>query len=249
MSFVIIYKLIGDDIIFELNNVFNNFNLEIKQGSFISIIGPIASGKTSLLEEIYKRFSDDYIVSIIKDEEEFTKETVEEELIYRLEKYNVSKNEIKSRIKRVLNGLSIYELLHKEIKTLTVIDKERLSLALGLVINPEILLLDNPFPCFNRTEEEKIYKLLRNLSNKGMTIIITTTNAEECLITDKVLIINNFQKIAYDKPTRILNDESLLKKNGMDMPFMMDLSSKLKTYGLISKNINDPERMVDVLWN
>ena len=116
------------------------------------------------------------------------------------------------------------------------------------MINPDILLLDNPFPCFNRTEEENIYKLLRNLSNKGMTIIITTTNTEECLITDKVLIINKFKKIAFDKPTRILNDESLLKKNGLDMPFMMDLSSKLKTYGLIDKNINNPERMVDILW-
>ncbi len=81
-----------------------------------------------------------------------------------------------------------------------------------------------------------------------MTIIITTTNSEECLITDKVLLINKFNKIAYDRPIKILNNESLLKKNGIEMPFMIDLSFKLRTYGLIDKNINDPERMVDILW-
>lgn len=147
-----------------------------------------------------------------------------------------------------MNTLNIYELLDKEINNLTVIDKERLSLAIGLIINPDILLLDNPFPCFSRKEEENMYKALRNLSNKGMTIIITTTNSEECLITDKVLLINKFNKIAYDRPTKILNNESLLKKNGIEMPFMIDLSSKLRAYGLIDKNINDPERMVDILW-
>ena len=42
--------------------VLNGVNLEIKKGSFISIIGPIASGKTSLLKEIYNKFNKDYIV-------------------------------------------------------------------------------------------------------------------------------------------------------------------------------------------
>lgn len=169
-------------------------------------------------------------------------------MVYRLEKYDVSKNEIKSRIKRVLNTLDIINLLNCNVDSLTIIDKERLSLALGLIVNPDILLLDNPFPCFNRREEEKLYQRLKNLSNKGMTIIITTMNSEECLLTDKVLIINNFKKIVFDRPTKVLNDENLLRKNGIEMPFIYDLSSKLKTYGIIEKNINDPERMVDILW-
>ncbi len=234
--------------IYKLSNLLNNFDLEIKKGSFIVITGPIASGKTTILTEINNQMHEKYKLSIMLDNPDYHFPTLKEELANVLNECAIPKKEIKARIKRVLKKFNIYEYMYSNIHDLSLVDKQRFNLALSTITNPDLLLLDNPFVNFSLIEEKDIINYLKNLCHKGMTIVITTHNPEECLIADKLLIVNKFNKVIYDKPSRIFSNSNILKKINIELPFMVDLSLKLKFYNLVKKIEIDMESMVDDLW-
>lgn len=182
------------------------------------------------------------------DDYHYNRQTLKEEIILLLENYNVPKKEIKSRIKRVLKRFNLYDYIYSDIADLSLIDKKRFNLALSIISNPDILLLDNPFINFSLNEETAIIEYLKSLCHKGKTIIITTHNPEELLYADKILVLNQMKKVVYDKPSRIFSDSNIIKKINVELPFMVDLSLKLKFYDLISKIEMDMESMVNTLW-
>ena len=81
-----------------------------------------------------------------------------------------------------------------------------------------------------------------------MTIIYTTIHLEESVYSDYLYFINNNKIVLEGKPLDILQKDNIINKIGLELPFMVDLSVKLKDYELIKDLELDPERMVDNLW-
>ena len=82
----------------------------------------------------------------------------------------------------------------------------------------------------------------------NLTIIQTSINLEDSLTTDYLYIINNGEIALEGKPIEVLTNDNIINKIGLNLPFMVDLSVKLKDYDLLDKIILDKDRMVEELW-
>ena len=151
--------------------------------------------------------------------------------------------------------LSIYDLtlsktkeLCKEIvdkKHKTVTEQNLLNILIAINLKPEILILDDVLNNIDLNIKKEIIELIKK---KKITLINITNNMEESLYTDNIIILNDGKIVANSKTMTILKKEKLLKQNKLTLPFMIDLSNKLKFYDLIDEQITDMNEMVDTIW-
>lgn len=251
-----------------LNNKFlKNINLNIKKNTFNTIIGPSGSGKTSLVKalvgideyegnivinnlelkkENLKKIRENIGIVLENVNDTFIGETVKEDLIFTLENRNLENTEINNRIEEITKLLKIENLLDYSIEHLSGGEKVLIALANALIIKPQILILDNSFSSLDGIISEKIFKFLKK--QKKLTIINITTNVEECLYGENTIVMNDGNIILNGNNIEVFNNDKKLKSIGIDIPFMIELSSKLKYYNLVDEPILDIDKMVNHLW-
>ena len=239
-------------------NVFDELTLNIIENSFTTIIGSNNSGKTTLVKLLLGLAKGNSIIMcnglpITKDnlrvlrketgyiinENAFINETVMDEIAFTLENLNLEKEEIKDKVKKIANKLKITSILEKDPYTLSAEETWLLKLAIALVIEPKILIIDDGFTPLHPKKKKLVLDLLYKLNKKGLTIIITTTNPEETLYATDVIVLKNGKAKSKEK-------EELLEQN--ESPFIVSLSEKLKFYDLITQNYLDEEKLVNELW-
>ena len=82
-----------------------------------------------------------------------------------------------------------------------------------------------------------------------MSIIITTLSLEQALKTNEIYIIDDGEVLLHGDPISVLQKDNVLNKAGLEVPFMIDLSVKLRDYDLIKKIDYDKEELIDTLWS
>lgn len=259
------------DKILEVNNLslpyaFKDLNMSFYQNEFITISGPNNCGKTTLIKTLAGQLKTDsvfllsktieeykqselskLIASIIPEEINFRFNTLEEELENILIT-NSHKDE--DKIKDILKKLNINKLKKQPLTSLTIQDKIKVKLALSLIKEIKILLLDDILVEFNHKDKTSIVDLLKDFQqNNDITIIMTTSNLEETLESNYLYIINNNNIELEGSPLDVLQKDNIINKLGLDLPFIVDLSVKLRDYDLISNIELSSERLVDKLWN
>ena len=249
--------------------IFKDFNLNIKRGSFTSIIGPNGSGKSTLMKLIvglYKAEGEIIIDNVLMSQEtykeirgrigivfenpdnQFVAETVMDELAFALENMNYDKKEIKERVKEIGKLLDIESLMEKEPHSLSGGQKELVSLASALVLKPKILILDEAMDMIDNNRRADVLNVLTNLNNLGLTVINITHNSEALLFGDSIIVMNGGE-IKDQGPTKeLLRKEKLFKNNGLELPFVVDLSYKLKYYGLVDDIVLNMDELVNKVW-
>ena len=104
------------------------------------------------------------------------------------------------------------------------------------------------FNVFNELEENKIKEIYKLLIDHKILFINYTNNMEEALLT-KYLIIYDKENILIEGPTmEVLKNEKLLKRIGLSLPFMVELSLLLKDYNLVDKIYLDNKTLKGILW-
>ncbi len=231
------------------NIKFNNLNLDIAKGKWVTIIGSNTSGKTTLIRLMSGIYKFNGRISIEEKEFvnnlEFKTDNVNDELNAYLTKYYL-KNEEKDEI---FDSLNIQIIKDSSLDSLTYIEKNLLKLAICLIKRPRVLLLDDFFELLDFKRKEKIVNLLKKYNNKGMTIINGTTNIEDSLNGDDIIILKMGEIILNGSKEKIFLNEKEFKKSGLELPFIVDLSIKLKYYGVINKIYFDMGKLIDDIWN
>ena len=238
---------------FSDDNLFENLTVNVEKNTITTISGANSCGKTTLIRilnrEVITKSNillnniniNDYTVSeytnlvqaVIPSEIIFNENTLEKEL-----------NNI-----NLVKGLRIKSILNKNIKDLTIKEKVLSQIAIALDTKPQVLLLDNIFIYFNDKEREEIFTFLRNFQKKyNLTVLLTTIDLRDSLYTDYLYIIGNKKIILKGEPIKVLEKDNILNKVGLNIPFMADLSVKLKDYDLLDSIILEKDRMVDILW-
>ena len=245
------------------NGLFNNLNLEIENNSFVTLSGPNNCGKTTLFRildrqincnfdiKVYDKSINEYQIEelgriihiVIPEEIRFYEKTLDEELYY-------FSNGNNKRIDSITKGLKIKRLLDKDIETYTRQEIVLAQLSIALSTLPKLLLIDNIRPYFNNKDIESILQFLKEYATQNnISIIYSTLNLEDSLITDRLVIINDGKVELDGQPIDILQKDNIINKIGLNIPFMIDLSVKLKDYDLLNEIEMDKNRMVDKLWN
>ena len=241
----------------KIDNLFIDFNLKIKEKSFTTIIGSSSCGKTTLAKLLCGYIQNECVttekkenISILFDqiEDNFIYDTVIENLVFPLENRNIDKFEMKKRVAQMADYLNINALLECNVHTLSGGEKELVALAEALITNPKLLILDEAFGMLDEMQKQKCFKLLKKINREKKTTIIYLTNDTESIIYGKTIGVITNKQITKGNLKDILKNEKLFKNAKQKLPFMADLSLKLKYYDLIDDIILDESKMVDALW-
>ena len=115
-----------------------------------------------------------------------------------------------------------------------------------VIHTPKILLLDNVFDDLLEKEVKEIIEIFKKIG--GMTIIVSSNTLEMSYLFDQIVVMDKSTVIFSGTPFAVLKEDSTLNKLGLNLPFMVDLSIKLKYYGLVEDIELDMDRMVNKLW-
>lgn len=227
--------------------VLNDINLKIHKGEKISILGVNGCGKSTLLKMlsgllypktgVFQAFGAEVLEKSF-DNDNFSKayhrkvgfifqdsdvqlfcSTVEEEIAFGLLQLGLSEQEVKQRISDVIRMLNIEHLRNKTPFKLSGGEKKKVAIASVLVMNPEVLILDEPTNGLDPRTQRWLVELLVALNNSGKTLITSTHNLELVQeISDRSILFDEAHKIVADLPTQELfkNIELLKSVNLVD---------------------------------
>lgn len=254
---------------YKSKQLFNGLNMEIEKGKITSIVGPNGSGKSTLVKILIGLYNFNGTIKIndlllLKDnikeirksigvvftnpDNQFVAETVMDDIAFTLENMNYKKKDIRKKIEEITKYLGIYDILEYNPHDLNSNQKQLVSLASALVHDPKILILDEALTMLDPFDKEKILNILKELNDKGLTILNISHDIEDTLISDKIYVLDKGKIVLSGTKDEVYKEEDLLHKLGFELPFMVELSNRLMFYDLIDHVIYDMEEMVDSLW-
>ena len=191
--------------------ILKNISFDIKEGELVCILGPSGCGKTTLLN-IIGGFVSDYSGDVLLSNENinnippekreiatvfqsyglFTHKNVIDNVSYGLKLLKIDKNMRGKRARDMLEkvGLAGYE--KKKIKELSGGEQQRVAIARSMVLNPKLLLLDEPLSNLDVHLRDVMRKEIKRIQKQfGVTMIIVTHDQEDAFkLADRVVVIN-----------------------------------------------------------
>ena len=196
---------------FGKNHVVKGINLSIGDGEFLCLLGPSGCGKTTLLRMIAGLTETDEGKIIINGKDMtdlppdkrsngmvfqnyalFPHMTVEQNIAYGLKRHRVPKDETKRRVQFGLEMVRLEGLGKRYPRELSGGQQQRVALARALVMNPDLLLLDEPLSNLDAKLRKEMRLEIRNIQKKlNVTTIFVTHDQEEALtMADTIAIMN-----------------------------------------------------------
>lgn len=250
--------------------ILNSFHFTVKRGSWITLLGPVGSGKSTLIKLLTGLLPSNHEITIngipvqkknLKEiraligivfenpNHQLIGETVMDNIAFPLENLQYDRTLILNTIRDVAEQLQIKDLLNRTTDSLSGGEKQLIALASVLVKKPHILILDEAFSMIDEIEKNRILNLLKELHQKtGITILNVTHDIEESIYGEEIAIMKNGKLLMQGSKEEIYKHEKQLKMLGFELPFMAKLSQKLKYYHLLDETIYDMNEMVDLLW-
>jgi len=201
-----------------------NINLEIKKGSLVSLLGPSGSGKSTLLRAIagleppdtgkiwitgkdatYQSVQDRQIGFVFQHYALFKHLTIRENIAFGLNIRNAPKARTKTRVNELLELVQLSGLGDRYPSQLSGGQRQRVALARALAVQPQVLLLDEPFGALDAKVRKDLRAWLRRLHDEvGVTAVLVTHDQEEAMeVSDEIVVMNNGRVEQVGKPADI----------------------------------------------
>ena len=223
------------------NPVLKNICLSIQEGERVCILGANGCGKSTMLklfaglllpqEGTFSAFESEVTAKNLENDN-FSKayhkrvgfifqnsdaqlfcSTVEEEIAFGLLQQEFSRDFVKQRIHDISTMLGIEHLINKPPFKLSGGEKKKVALACVLVMNPDVLILDEPTNGLDPRTQMWLTKLLASINQAGKTMITSTHNLELVQkISDRAILFDEDHTIVADQPTgELIKDIKLLQ--------------------------------------
>ncbi len=208
--------------------------LELNKGEIVGLLGPNGAGKTTSFYMITGMIrptdgsvylGDDEITDLpmyqrsrrgigylSQEPSIFTKLSVEDNIRLVLEMTDFSKSEREERLETLLNDLSITEIRKNKGFQLSGGERRRTEICRALVMDPDFILLDEPFAGIDPIAVEDIQNIVKNLSDRTIGVLITDHNVRETLsITDRAYLLYDGQILKAGTAEFLASDEETRK--------------------------------------
>ena len=188
-----------------------NITFDIKEGELVCILGPSGCGKTTLLN-IIGGFVSDYsgdvllsneninnippekreIATVFQSSGLFTHKNVIDNVSYGLKLLKIDRNTREKRAQEMLEKVGLAGYDKKKIKELSGGEQQRVAIARSMVLNPKLLLLDEPLSNLDVHLRDVMRKEIKRIQKQfGVTMIIVTHDQEDAFkLADRVIVIN-----------------------------------------------------------
>jgi ABC-type (unclassified) transport system, ATPase component len=214
--------------------IISKVSLEINDSDIFGLLGPNGAGKTTMFYIIAGLMNQDEGEMVLSDKDIsklpmhkrsklgikylpqepsiFQNLTVYENLLGLAELSFNNNEDIKNFIEKSIEEFGLSEITQLKGRQLSGGQRRKVEIARTLAAKPKIILLDEPFAGIDPIAIEDIKKVLKKLSSKGISILITDHNVRETLeICNQAAIINNGELISKGSKDELINDE-LVKK-------------------------------------
>lgn len=244
-------------------NPLHDVTATINKGDFVSIVGQNGAGKTTLCRIICGFISnegrvlfngDDLASLSIKERSEkigyvmqdpnqmISQKMIFDEVALGLRLRNYSKGEIKEKVYHALKICSLYPYRNWPISALSFGQKKRVTIAAILVLEPDLLILDEPTAGQDWKTYTEIMSFLKQLNEQGKTIMIITHDMYLMMeYTNRSLAFADGELIADTLPIKLLTEKGLIKKAALKRTSLYDLAKKYQ--------LKDPDAFVRAYIN
>ena len=230
--------------------ILKDINITVHEGEMLSIVGKNGAGKTTLSNLVCGFYQpvegrilyegEDMASLSIKERGEriglvmqnpnqmISKPMIYDEVALGLVVRGVPQEEIKERVNETLKICGLYQMRNWPVSALSFGQKKRVTIASILVLNPKVMILDEPTAGQDYYHYTEIMEFLRKLNREqGITIIMITHDMHLMLeYTDRAVVIADGELLADDTPANVLTNEALADKAYLKKTSLYDLAVK-----------------------
>ena len=219
---------------FKKRVVVNDVSLKVEKGEIVGLLGPNGAGKTTsfyMIVGLEKPDSGEVFISevnisrmpmyrraqlgisyLTQEASIFRKLTVAQNIMAILETMNLSSDEREERLEKLLGEFNINHVRERKGTELSGGERRRVEIARCLALEPQFILLDEPFAGVDPLAVADIQEIIRYLRERGMGILITDHNVRETLnIVDRAYILNE-GKILLEGNAKEIAESPIAKK-------------------------------------
>ena len=251
-------------------DLFEDISFQVEQNKFITVSGGNNCGKTTLIRILSGQLTTEQSIKLLgmyieeypqnlwkeitgaiipQDNTTFLFPTIEEELSYTIHLFKKTEEEQKEVYKELIKKYKLTKYQKQNPNEVPMFIKMKVLLAEKMLGSPQVLFLDDVCGELEEKEQEEFIKLLCTIQlETEISIIMTSSELKVCLESDYLYIINDGKILLEGEPLTVMEKDNVLNKIGLDLPFMIDLSVKLKDYNVVDKIELNMDRMVDTIW-
>lgn len=201
--------------------ILKDVNFEVPQGQIVGLIGPSGSGKSTVIKTTLgmeiaeggeatvfnQKMPNRQLLAKIgymaQSDALYETLTARENLMFFGQMRGLSKQQLKAEIEHVSTVVDLNQYLNQPVQGYSGGMKRRLSLAIALLGEPQLLVLDEPTVGIDPALRRKIWQELQLIRDAGRSILITTHVMDEAELVDQVALLLEGEVMAFDTPTKL----------------------------------------------
>ena len=254
--------------------VFEDLNLQIKDGTFVAVLGSNGCGKSTLAKHFnsillpcggrvsvcgYDTANEEYLMQVRKSvgmvfqnpDNQIVANVVEEDVAFGPENLGIASPEIRNRVDKALKQVGMYEYREHAPHLLSGGQKQRIAIAGVIAMEPKCIVLDEPTAMLDPKGRREVIETISRLNKeKKITVVLITHHMDEAAKADRVVVLHKGEAALDGTPQQVFSQVEKLHNIGLAAPETVELCYELNQNGFeLPLDKLECEECAQVLYN